>query len=147
MTKEQELKALGQIRKIVEGLGEDSYIGFAFESCFEMAEENIRNDFACSWKQKAESAERNIEVIKDSEEDCRKLLEKTQKDADDWRKVAHQNRDKADTMLGKYAELGEKHNEVVAKNIELQKALDEKDEEIMKLKAKLYDLLVAQDAR
>lgn len=106
-SKEQELKTLEKIKELVAGLGEDSYIGFAFEGCFEMAE----------------------------------------KDAEDWRKVAHQNRDKADTMLGKYAELGEKHNEMVAKNIELQKVIDEKDGEIVKLKAKLYDLLVAQDAR
>lgn len=53
-TKEQEKKALEQIRKIVSGLGEDSYIGTAFEGCFEIAEENIENDFACSMKQNAE---------------------------------------------------------------------------------------------
>lgn len=56
-TKEQERKALEKIRKIVEELGEDSYIGTAFEGCFEVAEENIENDFACSMKQRAESAE------------------------------------------------------------------------------------------
>ena len=50
-TKEQELKALEKIRKIVEDLGEESYIGTAFEGCFEIAEENIENDFACSMKQ------------------------------------------------------------------------------------------------
>ena len=38
-TKDQERKALAQIRKIVEGLGEESYIGIAFEGCFEIAEE------------------------------------------------------------------------------------------------------------
>lgn len=59
-TKEQERKALAQIRKIVEGLGQDSYIGTAFEGCFEIAEENIENDFACSMKQRAESAERML---------------------------------------------------------------------------------------
>lgn len=57
-TKEQERKALEKIRKIVEELGEDSYIGTAFEGCFEVAEENIENDFACSMKQRAESAEK-----------------------------------------------------------------------------------------
>lgn len=56
-TKAQERKALEQIRKIVEGLGEDSYIGTAFEGCFEIAEENIENDFACSMKQRKEAAE------------------------------------------------------------------------------------------
>lgn len=49
-TKEQERKALARIKKIVEELGEDSYIGMAFDGCFELAEENIENDFACSMK-------------------------------------------------------------------------------------------------
>lgn len=56
-TKEQELKALEKIKKIVQELGENSYIGTAFEGCFEIAEDNIGNDFACSMKQRAEHAE------------------------------------------------------------------------------------------
>ena len=63
-TKEQERKALEQIRKIVAGLGKDSYIGTAFEGCFEIAEENIENDFGCSMKQRAESAEREATAQK-----------------------------------------------------------------------------------
>lgn len=59
-TKEQERKALEQIRKIVAGLGEDSYIGTAFEGCFKVAEDNIENDWACSMKERAEIAERNL---------------------------------------------------------------------------------------
>ncbi len=55
-TKEQELKALEKIKKIVADLGEDSYISMAFEGCFEIAEDNIENDFGCSMKQRAESA-------------------------------------------------------------------------------------------
>lgn len=54
VTKEQERKALNQIKKIVDSLGEDSYIAMAFEGCFEDAETNIENDWACSWKQRAE---------------------------------------------------------------------------------------------
>lgn len=42
-TKEQERKALAQIKKIVEGLGGDSYLATAFEGCFEDAEYNIRD--------------------------------------------------------------------------------------------------------
>ena len=55
-TKEQERKALAEIIKIVKGLGEDSYIGTAFEGCFDIAAENIANDWACSMKQRADSA-------------------------------------------------------------------------------------------
>lgn len=63
-TKEQERKALAQIRKIVEGLGEDSYIGMAFEGCFEIAEENIENDFGCSMKQRADKAQEDADYYK-----------------------------------------------------------------------------------
>lgn len=49
-TKEQERKALEQIRAIVKDLGDDSYIATAFEGCFEIAAENIENDAACSMK-------------------------------------------------------------------------------------------------
>ena len=55
-SKEQERAALAKIRRIVEGLGENSYIGMALEGCLEDAEENIENDFGQSWKQRAESA-------------------------------------------------------------------------------------------
>ena len=60
-TKEQERKALEKIRKIVADLGENSYIGMAFEGCFEVAEQNIENDWGCSIKQRAESAEKDLE--------------------------------------------------------------------------------------
>lgn len=63
-TKEQERKALAQIKKIVEGLGENSYIGMAFEGCFEIAEENIENDFGCSMKQRVEKATSEADEFK-----------------------------------------------------------------------------------
>lgn len=59
-TKEQELKAVEKIRKIVESLGTDSYVGTAMEGVLEIAEENIQNDFACSMKNRAELAEREL---------------------------------------------------------------------------------------
>lgn len=63
-TKDQERKALEKIRKIVADLGECSYIGMAFEGCFEIAEENIENDFGCSMKQKADKAQEDADYFK-----------------------------------------------------------------------------------
>lgn len=63
-TKAQERKALEKIRKIVADLGENGYIGTAFEGCFEIAEGNIENDFGCSMKQRAEMAEEQAEYFK-----------------------------------------------------------------------------------
>ena len=59
-TKEQERKALAQIKKIVDSLGKDSYIATAFDGCFEIAEKNIENDWACSMKQRVEAAEKKV---------------------------------------------------------------------------------------
>ena len=73
-TKEQELKALAQIKKIVDSLGEGSYIAMAFEGCFEIAEENIQNDWGCSMKQRAESAEKDAKkIMKTVLKNCRKF--------------------------------------------------------------------------
>lgn len=54
-SKAEERKALSQIKKIVDGLGENSYIAAAFDGCFEIAEDNIGNDFCCSMKQRLET--------------------------------------------------------------------------------------------
>ena len=64
-SKEEERKALEQIKKIVSTLGPDSYIATAFEGCFDIAESNIDNDFACSMKQWADRLEgQNKELTK-----------------------------------------------------------------------------------
>ncbi len=73
-TKEQERKALAQIREIVAALGSDSYLAIAFEGCFEIAEENIQNDFGCSMKQRAESAEKKAEDLADQLRQAEELL-------------------------------------------------------------------------
>ena len=46
ITKDQEREALEQIKALVAGLGPNSYIATAFRSVFDIAEENIDNDFS-----------------------------------------------------------------------------------------------------
>ncbi len=59
-TKEQEREALKKIRKIVEELGENSYVGTAFEGCFRDAEDNIEDDAAYSMKSRFEYSEEKL---------------------------------------------------------------------------------------
>lgn len=80
-TKEQERKALAQIKKIVDSLGEDSYIGIAFEGCFEIAEENIQNDWECSMKQRAESAEKLVSKMEAENINLRHAVKKAKEEA------------------------------------------------------------------
>lgn len=64
-TKEQERQAIEKIRKIVEELGENSYVGFAMEGVLELAEENIREDTAYSMKRCAEIAQEQTDELKE----------------------------------------------------------------------------------
>lgn len=59
-TKEQERKALVRIKKIVDELGENSYVGTAFEGCFQDAENNIEDDAAYSMKSRFECSEEKL---------------------------------------------------------------------------------------
>lgn len=141
-TKEMERKALEQIRKIVEELGEDSYIATAFEGCFEDAEYNIRDDAAYSMKARWDSA-------KAAEDELRaKVAEQTAMIKNLETKVENLT----DATLA-YSKDAEKHVETInglkASSIkywnDLQAAetkLDEKEDEIIRLKAKLYDMMV-----
>lgn len=91
-TKEQERKALEKIRKIVAELGPDSYVGIAFDGCFEIAEENIENDFGCSMKQRAESAAKKVEELKVK-------LAESEKDYQSAHEAAHMIADKKDKEI------------------------------------------------
>lgn len=105
-TKEQERKALEQIKKIVAGLGENSYVATAFEGCFEIAEENIENDFACSMKQRADAAREESEyfhkIANDEACEIDKLeakIEALKKELDLAKQTIRQESDRADRWI------------------------------------------------
>lgn len=88
-TKEQERTALDKIREIISSLGENSYIGTAFDGCFEIAEENIEFDSACSMKNRYETAigeskklMQTAETLKDENGSLMKKLERLENQLD-----------------------------------------------------------------
>ena len=85
-TKEQERKALAQISSIIEKLGPDSYIGIAFEGCIQDAVENIENDWACSWKQRADSLDSKNAALEVEACDLNIALKKEKARADEAEK-------------------------------------------------------------
>ena len=149
-TKEQERKVLAQIKKLVDGLGKDSYIGTAFEGCWEIAEQNIENDWACSMKDRAETAEKKLETIEQKYEHLigvknhlEKRLNEAQEQAanifQDALNHAQRKRELEDEISKKCDEMAALRND----NAELAEMLKQKDLEIMKLKARLFDLMNA----
>lgn len=64
-TKQQERYALEKIKRMVAQLGPDSYLAAAFEGCFELATENIENDWTCSMADRTRRAEKRAEELEE----------------------------------------------------------------------------------
>lgn len=75
-TKDQKRQAIEKIRKIVEGLGENSYVGFAMDGVLELAEDNIREDTAYSMKESEEIAWERATKEEKENKDLKKTVEK-----------------------------------------------------------------------
>lgn len=73
-TKDQERKAIEEIRKIVDNLGENSYVGAAMEGVLELAEDNIENDFVQSMKENVETAEKRAHELEEELEEARACI-------------------------------------------------------------------------
>lgn len=136
-TKEQERKALARIRKIVAELGEDSYLATAFDGAWELAEENIENDFGNSTRWYIDKYNNSGEDVRkareEAEEDSRKLrveLEEMKADLEHWQ-------GKFTKKSEEYVTLLRSHNELWNKYREAQKA----EKEVIRLKAMLFDLM------
>ena len=111
-TKDQECGALEKIKAIVEALGPDSYIGTALEGCFEIAEENIENDFACSMKQRVEAVVVENTRLKEKVKELEGKLAESEKDYEAAHAAAHEVAEEKDAEIaylkGKVASLAAK---------------------------------------
>lgn len=146
-TKQQEREALDKIRKIVEQLGPDSYLATTFEGCFDLAAENIDNDWACSMADRARRAEKRAAELED------KLAESV-KDYEAAHAAAHAVAEEKDAEIAKLktriqemledSERGREYIGALATRArEAQRRAEAAEAEVIQLKAKLYDLLVA----
>lgn len=140
-TKEQERKALEQIRKIVEGLGKDSYIGTAFDGCFEIAVENIENDFACSMKERKEAAEAAEDGLRERVAQLQKTLAEDNAVIERHAKYIDQLEARNNDLLQRLRQTEETAMENLKSLNSYQTKASQQEEEIIRLKAKLYDLI------
>ena len=127
-TKEQERKALAKIREIVDGLGENSYIGIAFEGCFEDAEEKLEAIYIIR-----KNLEKEIEDLKAKIEDLLDTNNKLSAQAEESEKHAAENRKYGIAHWNKFREQEDR--------------ADALEQEVIKLKAELYDYMVKEAKR
>ena len=142
-TKEQERQAVNQIREIVEALGPDSYVGTALEGCLEDAMTNIENDWALSMNGRWQDAEYKIETLE------RALTETADKLIDEGERADGLQAD-IDALNVRNEDLRTRLNNTIKQAEDLHRELIDateqiraREKEIIRLKARLYDLMTA----
>lgn len=147
MTKDQEREALKKIMDIVNKLDADSYVRAACEGLEEIATDNIGNDFCESWKARClhqiETERKEREAAAAQIEDMRRQAE-TQKAAAEWERQQRQEAErKLEALETRYDEARDDLRECNAERIERGAQLQEAEQTITELKAKLYDMMTA----
>lgn len=147
-TKQQERDALAKIRQIVDTLGPESYLAIAFEGCFDLAAENIENDWGCSMADRVRRAEKRAAELED------KLAESV-KDYEAAHAAAHAVAEEKDAeiatlkdQLAKMQETarwnGQRCDEEATVAGEAQRRAEAAEAEVIRLKAKLYDYMTKE---
>ncbi len=148
-TKNDERNALAEIRRIVDSLGPDSYIGMAFEGCWEIASSNIENDFADSMKERWESAREDAAHYHHA---CVDLTARV----DDLNRALDCAEEENASLRREIGSASEEREALHEENSVLRRSLDETEfssrerdaeiealrDEIVRLKARLYDYMV-----
>jgi len=134
MSKDQERKALEKIAAIIEEAGPDSYLNMTFAGILEQAEENITNDFASNYKEMYESARDVIDKMNQDAQKLKNEIERITSEKEDTERLYQTTHD----MSMKYIE---DLNNTIAKYDTAKKENEALKQEIITLKAKLYDLM------
>lgn len=152
VSKEQERKALEQIKKIVDSLGADSYIATAFDGCFEDAQENIENDFAVSNRQRWQSAEhraigleKDVTALQEQLKELSERMDRMRKQISDKELLVSQANEENAGLKAQIADLLDRENELVSLRDDAECRAEVAEAEIIRLKAKLYDLIVGKE--
>lgn len=150
-TKAEGYEALRKIEEILEGFDpEETYIGKAFEGCVEQAKQNIDNDWLYSWKGRYLDEQAKNCKLSDklsASEEHRVELTNTLNQKDD----AIARLEDARKLLSKeivqlYGTLDYKDEtckDLEDKLEEEHQKLEKSQAEIIRLKAKLYDMMTA----
>lgn len=134
-TKEQERNTLAKIKKMVAELGENSYLASAFTGAFELAEQNIDNDFGFTTQEYIDMANK----ASGTENKLNEELTKTKSmlaAVQEAHRATSENFDATSERASKYA------YEIDA----LKDTLKATNHEIVTLKAKLYDYMAREQA-
>lgn len=144
-TKQEERKALEQIRSIIESVGgSDSYIGQAFKGCLDIAADNIANDF---WNSQADSLDymqKNLDSERKKTRELEEKVEQYKKSEEQYDALIKGLGDKSNKNFQLYENESVINKKLHGENDRLQNENARLQQEIMMLKAKLYDMMVKE---
>lgn len=141
MTKDQEREVLNKIKKLIDSTGSDSYIEAAFAGCVEIAADNIDNDFMTSLKDRAEEANKR-EAAKSLElQEQKEINKRLQDKIENLVKALNTEEEAKETALNNAIALTEDLYKEKDNASGLEKQIEGLEDEIIRLKAKLYDLM------
>jgi chromosome segregation ATPase len=144
MTKQQERDALNMIKGILEDAGKDSYIGMAFSGCVEDAESNIDNDWALSMADRWKSSEQKLEQTTARADELQSVVDAKTRDINAMKiEMQHLQSDLKMGIDCLHAKSEELEKERAAADSAARRA-EAAEAEIIRLKAKLYDFMMAK---
>ncbi|MBP3879238.1 MAG: hypothetical protein J6D46_02880 [Lachnospiraceae bacterium] len=161
-TKKKEYEALDRIREILKDFDpEDTRIGKAFEGCVEQAEENLRYDGMMSWKAEYESKSREVARLTEKLAEVNKRLRESEVTRVDLTKELNQKDDTIARLTDAKNQLSEKigrldgviaqrdsiRQELLGKLYDAKEEVEDLKLTIVKLKAKLYDMMTGEEVK
>lgn len=139
--------ALVKIMEIVQKVGgNDSYIGKAFEGCFEIAEDNISNDFWNSMKDQRDAATKKAHEWEEAATKLKKNWNEAPSRAEKAEGMFNGVQGTADSWCAKYHDAADMAAENLNKFREQEDKVAKLEQEIIRLKARLFDMMEAQGA-
>ena len=154
-TKAEEYEALNLIRGILKDFDpNETYVGKAFEGCVEQAKQNIDNDWMFSFRSRYENRDRDAAKLDEILTKTTDKLRESEEARVDLVKELNQKNDTIaryiDVVQGKDREISrlkvvrdETYKDLEDKLEEEHQKLEKSQAEILRLKAKLYDVITA----
>ena len=144
-TKEQERKTLTEIEKMVLGLGVGSYIATAFEGCWEIAQDNIENDYGNSMKKQRDMTCDQLESAMNTIKSMKEELDRRNEAIKTLRKsVANLSESDKDHLI-KQSNAEKIASEHIQKLADYEVKCAQQEDEILHLKARLYDFMTGKE--
>lgn len=143
-TKEMERKTLEKIRQMVAELGTDSYLAKAFDGVYEIAEQNIENDWGCTTREYVEASFKIEEKARKEREEMEKQIERLKRDLEAKAQVEAVLKRNAEYHEKQLVELNETLVKVKREAESYKVMIEDLECDVMKLKAKLYDYMTGE---